>query len=229
MHPVIRVVCFLLFSIALARPNTEQLAFALVLIISLLFILPAEGMRQAFSMVKRLRWLLLSVLVIYGWFTPGPSFNLPLPDYLQPSRPGIEAGLLRILTLVLILLAVGGLLVTTGRQQLIAALYWLLSPFRLLNRQPERFAVRLALTLEYVERQQQIWHTPVQINNGKDTGRIQKIIQYLQALLPTLLQQAEQQHTTEVVIDVLPQPPLIQWSYPLLLVAGFVLSGMIDL
>lgn len=229
MHPVIRVVCFLLFSIALARPDTEQLGFALILIISLLFILPSEGMKQAFSMVKRLRWLLLSVLVIYGWFTPGPSFNLPLPDYLQPTRPGIEAGLLRILTLILILLAVGGLLVMTGRQQLIAALYWLLAPLRLFNWQPERFAVRLALTLEYVERQQQLWRTPSQINEGGDTGRIQRITQHLRALLPGLFQQAEQQHTCEVVIEVLPRPALIQWSYPLLLLTGFVLSGIIDL
>jgi len=229
MHPVIRVVCFLLFSIALARPDPEQLAFAIILITGLLFVLSLEGVKQAFSMVKRLRWLLLSVFVIYGWFTPGPLIQLPLPDYLLPSLPGLEAGLLRILTLIMLLLAVGSLLVTTSRQQLIAALYWLLTPLRWIRWQPERFAIRLALTLDYVEQQQQLWRGQTPPAEDKVTGRIQRIVHHLGTLLPGLLQQAEHKTTSDVVIDVLPRPALIQWGYPLLLLAGFVLSGMIDL
>lgn len=230
MHPVIRVVCFLLFCVALARPDAGQLIVATLLIAGLLFTLSLPQVRQTLVMVRRLRWLLLSILVIYGWFTPGVPLDLPLPDYLLPTRDGLEDGLPRVLTLILILLAAGILLVSTSRQQFIAALYWLLSPLRYLHWRPERLAVRLALTLDYVTQQESLWRIPPASAARRGIkGRITHITEHLARLLPQLLEQAEQPSTREVTLDILPPPSMLQWGWPVLLVGGLLAGALIEL
>jgi len=230
MHPVIRVVSFLVFCVALARPDPGQLIVAVLLIGGLLFTLTLAQVRQTLVMVRRLRWLLLSILVIYGWFTPGVPLDLPLPEYLLPTRAGLEEGAPRVLTLILILLAAGILLVSTSRQQLIAALYWLLSPLRHLRWPPERLAIRLALTLDYVTRQASLWQIPPTTPATRGIrGRITHIAQHLAGLLPQLFEQAEQPSTREVTLDILPPPSVRQWGWPVLLVIGLMAGALIEL
>lgn len=229
MHPVIRVICFLLFCVALARPDHEQLLFAGAVLGGLLLTLSLTQVRRTLLMVRRLRWLLFSVLVIYGWFSPGIPVELPLPESLWPTRAGLEAGLMRVATLVLILLAAGILLVKTSREQMIAALYWLLSPLRYLHLQPERLAVRLSLTLSYVEQQESLWQAPPAAPQEGLRGRINRIAQHLGGLLPRLFEQAVQQRHNTVTLEVLTPPGLIQWSWPVVLCAGFIISAFIEL
>ncbi|MGM0678909.1 MAG: hypothetical protein ACQESY_03465 [Pseudomonadota bacterium] len=229
MHPVIRVVSFLLFCIALARPDQEQLILAGLLITVLLSRCTFAQLTQSLRMVRRLRWLLFSVLVIYGWFTPGLPVSLPLPDSLLPTRIGLETGLLRGITLILILLAAGLLLVTTSRVELIAALYWLLAPLRYLGLQPERFAVRLSLTLAYVDQQQEYWCAPPPPPQERLQGRINRIARHLGSLLPRLFEQATEQPRQTVVLELPAPPGLIQWGWPVVLCAGFILSAFIEL
>lgn len=229
MHPAIRILCFLLFCLLLVRPDTEQLLLAALLVAVLLATLSLPQLRRTFSMVRRLRWLLLSVLVIYGWFTPGPFLQLPLPEPLWPSRAGLEAGLLRISILILILLAAGILLVKTSRQQLIAALYWLLWPLTYLRLSPERLAVRLSLTLDYVEQQQTFWQAPAATGNERFGGRLHRIARHLATLLPRLFEQAEQFSRDTLTLELLSPPSLIQWGWPLLLVGGFLIGAWIEL
>lgn len=229
MHPVIRVVSFLLFCIALARPDQEQLILAGLLIAALLSRCSFIQFTRALGMVRRLRWLLLSVVVIYGWFTPGLPVALPLPDYLLPTRIGLETGLLRGITLILILLAAGLLLVTTSRSQLIAALYWLLAPLRYLGLHPERLAVRLSLTLAYVDQQQHLWRAPPPPPQERLQGRINRIARHLGSLLPRLFEQATEQPRQSVTLELPAPPGLIQWGWPVALCAGFILSAFIEL
>ena len=229
MHPAIRIVCFLLFCILLARPDTGQLILSVLLIGGLLFTLSPDQWRRTLAMVRRLRWLLLSIVVIYAWFSPGPFIELPLPQFLWPSRTGLESGALRVLSLILILLAAGILLVKTPREQMIAALFWLLGPFEALRLSPRRFAVRLSLTLSYVEQQEGLWRRPGEAP-GESTGRFNRIARHLGGLLPHLFEQAERSSPPDPVnIELLPPPPLLQWGWPLLLVAGFVLVAWFEL
>lgn len=229
MHPVIRVVSFLLFCIALARPDPEQLILAGLLITALISHCSYPQIRQSFAMVRRLRWLLLSVVVIYGWFTPGLPVSLPLPDYLLPTRIGLESGLLRGVTLILILLAAGLMLATTSRAQLIAALYWLLAPLRYLGLHPERLAVRLSLTLAYVDQQQSLWRAPPPPPQERLQGRINRIARHLGSLLPRLFEQATEQPRQSVTLELPAPPGLIQWGWPVALCAGFIISSVIEL
>ena len=221
MHPVIRVSCFLLFCIALVRPDHEQLIFAGLVLAGLLASIPLSQWQHVFVMLRRLRWLLFSILVIYGWFSPGELLHWPLPEYLLPSRQGLELGLLRVLTLVLILLAAGILLTTTSREQLIAALFWLLTPLRKLHVPVERVAVRLALTLHYVETQVPQWQAPEPAAEEGLSARINRIARHLAGVLPRLFGQTGQV-AEPVELDVPSRPALIQWGWPVLLVAGFI-------
>ena len=101
------------------------------------------------QLVRRTRWIMLSLLLIYAYSTPGQA----LPESLGafgPTREGLADGVLQ---LVRLLAALAGLaiLLRLHRQQLISGLYTLFAPLQWLELSRERFAVRLALTLHYAE------------------------------------------------------------------------------
>lgn len=101
-------------------------------------------------MLKRVRWLLFAMLLIFAFNTPGEY--LPLwPFEIAPTYEGLTAGGLQAARLFLMLAGISLLLATTGREDLIAGFFLLLYPLRYLKLSPERFAARLWLTLHYVD------------------------------------------------------------------------------
>lgn len=101
-------------------------------------------------LLKRVRLLLLFLLVIFAFNTPGEY--LPYwPFELAPTYEGLQTGLLMALRLGLMLAGLALLLQTTSREYLITGFYLLAYPLRYLRLSPERFAARLWLTLHYVE------------------------------------------------------------------------------
>jgi len=101
-------------------------------------------------LVRRARWLLLSIALIYAYATPG-EFVAGVPDALAPSYEGLRDGGIQALRLVAMLAALSVLLASSSRAQIMAGIYQLLRPLRCLGLPPERFAARLWLTLHYVE------------------------------------------------------------------------------
>ena len=106
-------------------------------------------------MLRRLRWLLLSLLLIFAFNTPG-EYLQPWPFDLAPTYEGVQAGLLQSARLCMMLAGLSLLLVTTSREQLMAGFFLLLYPLRYIKLNPERFAARLWLTLHYVEQTTEI-------------------------------------------------------------------------
>lgn len=104
--------------------------------------------RASMAMLRRARWLLLSLLLIYGFATPGPEISMGAIS-LPLSRAGLEAGLLQAWRLVLMIAGLGLLLALTSRSELIGGMHAILSPLRPIGLDPDRAAVRLSLTLEY--------------------------------------------------------------------------------
>ncbi len=99
---------------------------------------------------RRSRWLLLSLLLVYAYTTPG-SLIWPALGSVSPSWQGLQYGLLRSARMLLMLAGLAILMTYLGRQQLLSGLYQLLSPLKYLGIQVERVAVRLWLTLDYAE------------------------------------------------------------------------------
>ncbi|MCX7627742.1 MAG: energy-coupling factor transporter transmembrane protein EcfT [Methylophilaceae bacterium] len=137
----------LAFGVALHSMQTGTLLVSGVLLAGMLI---RKGGRRFLRLIKKARWLLLSMLLVYAYATPG-EYVMLLPESMAPTHEGLHAGLQQAGRLVLMVAALSVLLATTPRQELIAGMYWLSWPLRFFGLAPERFAVRLWLTLHYVE------------------------------------------------------------------------------
>jgi energy-coupling factor transport system permease protein len=106
--------------------------------------------KQLLSLLRRTRWILFSLLLIYAYTTPGAAL-WAMQGVVSPTREGLLDGLLQLGRLVSVLSGLAILLELLPQTQLISGLYSLAHPLRWLGLSRERVAVRLALTLEYAE------------------------------------------------------------------------------
>jgi energy-coupling factor transport system permease protein len=107
-------------------------------------ILAAQDLRL---LVRRSRWLLLTVLVMFGWLTPGT----PLPAVPGATQEGLLLAADYIARLLIALATIALLLKALTPAELVAGLRSLLAAFALPGPSRDRIAVRLALTLQEVE------------------------------------------------------------------------------
>jgi len=98
-------------------------------------------------LVRRSRWLLLTMLLMFGWLTPGT----PLPLIPGASQEGLLLGAESLARLLIALSAVALILKALSPAELVAGMRSLLAPLALLGISRDRIVVRLALTLEEVE------------------------------------------------------------------------------
>lgn len=99
------------------------------------------------ALLRRSRWLFLTMLLMFGWLTPGT----PLPNVPGATQEGLLLAAENLARLLIALSAVGLILKTLAPAELVAGLRSLLAPFVLLGIPRDRIAVRLALTLSEVE------------------------------------------------------------------------------
>ena len=98
-------------------------------------------------LVRRSRWLLLTMLAMFGWLTPGT----PLAGIPGASQEGLLLAAESIARLFSALATLALLLKALDPPKLVAGLRSLLAPLALLGFSRDRIAVRLALTLQEVE------------------------------------------------------------------------------
>jgi energy-coupling factor transport system permease protein len=145
LHPAtqITVWCVLVAAMQFLRPNHLLIAGGFVLLSA--FILARHKLIQ---LIRRTRWIMLSLWLIYAYTTPGePLFELPF----SPAVEGLQEGGLQMMRLLAALAGLAILLDRLHRQQLMSGLYSLFAPLQYLGMSRERLAVRLALTLHYAE------------------------------------------------------------------------------
>lgn len=104
-------------------------------------------------LVRRIRFLLLAILILFAWMTPGQA-AVPFWTVGGPSREGLllaaEHGLrlLGVVSLVALLLGRG------GRDFVVSGLYALMAPSGFFGLSRDRLAVRLLLVLRHAEQPQ---------------------------------------------------------------------------
>jgi energy-coupling factor transport system permease protein len=108
------------------------------------------GSVQFKGLLRRTRWIAFSLLLIYAYATPGVALWESLGS-LSPTREGLLDGALQLGRLLCALAGLAVLLTSLSLERLIGGLYSLAYPLRFIGLSRERFAVRLALTLEYAE------------------------------------------------------------------------------
>lgn len=151
LHVMVKLVALLCLTIIVRKFDEIMLFFTFSLLAVALFLYHAPN---AFATIKRLRWLICTMLLIYALNTPGEyiSFGSDVPWFIAPTYEGIQAGVSQVLRLIVVVMALALTLARTNRDALIGSLYILLKPLSCFGLNPERFAVRLWLTLHYVEK-----------------------------------------------------------------------------
>lgn len=147
MHPLIKILCFIFVLLLISAVNNMTLFLMMMFLLALVFGFKVYTFLHA---VRRMRWLFLSIFIIYAFGTPGeliPNF----PVNFAPTFEGVQLGLLQVEKLLIALAALSLLLTGSPREQMMLGLYILLLPFKFFGVNVERFAARLMLTLDYVE------------------------------------------------------------------------------
>ena len=147
MHPTTKILALISLGIMLNKLGSGALIATLCLMVLLATYWRANIW---IKMVLRMRWLFLSMFLVYGLATPG-EYVPWMPIDFGFTYEGLNAGVLQVMRLTLMLGGIALLLTTTTQNKLIAGFYVLLTPLKLLKLKPERFAARLCLTLQYLE------------------------------------------------------------------------------
>lgn len=151
MHVLVKLFSLLMLAIALTFLNLQQTIVICAMLVIAALVVDASTW---IGMLRRTRWLLLVLVLMIGFSTPGeyiPLWRMPL----RPTYEGLVLGFTQLLNMVMMLAGLSLVLASTSRSALIGGLYQLLLPFKCLHLDAERFAVRIWLTLYYAEMRKQ--------------------------------------------------------------------------
>ena len=146
-HPATQIFIWMMLSLQVQTLSPVYL-FSLVPIVMLIAF--KMHTRRFFNLLRRSRWILISLLAIYLFATPGQSM-WEMPYLPSPTFEGLQEGLMQLGRLISVIAGLSILLTLLSREQLIAGIYGLLYPLHYLGISRERIAIRLALTLHYAE------------------------------------------------------------------------------
>ncbi|MBK1673823.1 hypothetical protein CKO35_11000 [Ectothiorhodospira shaposhnikovii] len=226
MHPALKILGVILFILCVAQAGWIVLGVGGGLAVAALAATGPAGVSQFWNMSRRLKWFFLSIILVFGWFTPGA----PLLDWAgswSPAREGLMMGLQRTLVLVLAVAAVVWLLQATSRESLVRGLLWLTRPLAPLGLPRERFAVRLVLTLEALPQVRILAAAgrPGFLPEGR-MARLRGLGHRATGLFREVLEQAEKAPLEPIRLDPLPPPGLLQWLVLCLILLPLILAAL---
>ncbi len=146
-HPAALLLVWI--SLALLSQSLHGTAL-LLLAVGMIALALTLGGARLLLLLRRTRWILLSLLLIYAYAMPGTPWFAQLGGF-SPGREGTVDGLIQMTRLLIMLAGLAIVLALLSGEQLIAGLYLLFYPLRYLGISREKIVVRLALTLRYAE------------------------------------------------------------------------------
>lgn len=228
MHATIKIVSFLVFGAAVSTGDSQIFLTGLMLVVPLYVLTGETQIRGVMVMLKRLKWLFLSILVIYLFFTPG---QLLFTDVMWgPTYEGVRQGFLRVGALVLLVAGVNLLITTTEQDDFLSATMWCLRPLSLFGLDHERLAVRITLTVDAVSQIRHEHRLEIKERNELQKGsRIQSIVMSANHLFTSAISFAESAHVREIILPVESRPPLQQWLIPVALIILFTVIRNVNI
>ncbi len=145
IHPTALLLAWVAFAVAIPWFGISILWAASALLALAVWV---GGAISCWRLIRRTRVLLIALLVLYAFATPGAPL---LAAWAVPTQEGLLAGALQAWRLLLMITALAVLLTRLNREQLLAGIYSLLAPFKPLGLPLERITVRLWLTMQYAE------------------------------------------------------------------------------
>lgn len=146
-HPAVVILLWLFLAVAL-----QSLHGAALLPVGIFLTAAALSISagRLYTLLRRTRWIMFSMLLIYGYVTPGEAV-LAQAGAFSPTQEGLADGSVQLCRLAFALAGLSIVLALLPPRQFIAGLYVLAYPLRCLGLSRQRLAVRLALTLHYAE------------------------------------------------------------------------------
>ncbi len=146
-HPAVLILLWGFTTIAMQSLQATALMLAGLPLLIAAYAISAARLR---TLLRRTRWIMLSLLFIYAYATTGEAVWTSLAQF-SPTYEGLIDGMLQLFRLLFALAGLSILLSLLPQQQLVSGLYTLCYPLRHAGLSRERIAVRLALTLHYAE------------------------------------------------------------------------------
>jgi hypothetical protein len=156
LHPATLLFVWGAFVLFVQPLSPPVLAFLALILVPWAFF---SARRRMFLLLRRTRWLLLSIAVLFVFATPGQRLPGAMGE-LGVTQEGILIATEYVLRLVLLLLSLALLHERLGTSGMMAGLYWLLAPLGRWREMRTRIVVRLMLVLDHVENAQaKNWRT----------------------------------------------------------------------
>ncbi|HEX7046856.1 MAG TPA: hypothetical protein VF275_04735 [Gammaproteobacteria bacterium] len=213
MHPIIRILCLLVLAALTPWLPREPLLALGALLLAWGIARPETGRVMRYS-VKRIRWLLLSLVILYLWFSPGAPL-LPALGPLSPTAAGIQLAAHRAGVLLVLVFAASAFLGDVPPRHVTSALRRMLS-WPVETRLAMRFADRVGLLLAELPAVEQ--RARVALKNGDGGFAIRAA-----SLFQNVERDAERALEPEPLPALAPTPHW-QWLLPAgLLATGFAL------
>lgn len=225
IHPVIRILMLVVFAVLIARADRFHMLLASLALLAVYARQDITAIRKAATMVYRMRWFFLSLLLVYGWLTPDPLSEQSI-HWGWPSEDGLTAGIRQIYGLILIIVAVNLLLVTSRREELLQAIYWLALPLAWLGLSPARLALRLVLVLDRVAIVREQADQVLVEQKSVTGGRWARIVSVATRVFRQTLDRADSLANEDIIFQPLAAPPWHQWILPLVLIPILLLLPM---
>ncbi|NMF88713.1 CbiQ family ECF transporter T component [Aromatoleum petrolei] len=130
---------------------------------------------RSLKLLRRVRFLILAILVLFAGFTPGEALFPGIPE-LSPSREGVILAAEHVGRLIGVVLCVAVLMEGLPVSRLVSGLNALLSPFGRIGLPTQRLAVRLMLVLHFVESGRPSEWREWLTNDGSDDDGTEKIV-----------------------------------------------------
>ena len=109
-----------------------------------------DARSRVLTLIRRARWLLLSIVVLFAFGTPGQRLD-GVPGDLGLTLDGLQLGAEQLLRLLILLASLAWLHDRLGSLGLVAGIHGLLGPLADWRGLRERLVVRLMLVLEAVD------------------------------------------------------------------------------
>ncbi len=227
IHPAVLITCFLVLVSALAFSTPSTLLLSTLLMI---FLYSRDGgayFHSALVMLRRMRWFLFSILIVYCWFTPGePLLQWAVLEAWLPTYEGFLSGMQRVIALAIVIASVNLLLCTLSREQLLSAILFLVRPLWIIGVKPEMVALRMVLVFDAMAEAQLIisQHIP---EKGKIPRQLDEIGKLSATVFSAVVERAKNTPPHEVALSMMATPPVFQWIYPLMLWGVLSFTGML--
>ncbi|MGL1832818.1 CbiQ family ECF transporter T component [Rhodocyclaceae bacterium SMB388] len=115
----------------------------------------AYARARCLRLLRRIRFLLLAIVVLFAGFTPGEALFADWPS-LSPSREGVWLAIEHAGRVLAVVFCVAMLMEHLPARRLVGGLYALLKPLERLGFPAARVAVRTLLVLEHVDARESV-------------------------------------------------------------------------